>query len=134
VAVLAGTSGHDGGREVGENGEEVEGDRFPSSPRCGDDSEREIDGRRRAVAATAYGGSARELRRVRKVAGEVRVIVEGDAGRFIGSGKGQGVRMLAGGWHGELAVMAGEGSTPRCRAVCAVVSRIEQRRGRIVRA
>jgi hypothetical protein len=35
----------------------------------------------------AYGGGAGELGRVREVAGEVRVVVEGNAGPFIGGGK-----------------------------------------------
>jgi hypothetical protein len=37
----------------------------------------------------AYGGGAGELGRVREVAGEVRVVVEGNAGPFIGRGKGE---------------------------------------------
>jgi hypothetical protein len=50
----------------------------------------------------AYGGGAGELGRVREVAGEVRAVVEGNAGPFIGGGKGE---WLAGGWHRELTVM-----------------------------
>jgi hypothetical protein len=51
--------------------------------------EREIDGRLQAAAMAAYGGGAGELGRVREVAGEVRVVVEGNAGPFIGGGKGE---------------------------------------------
>jgi hypothetical protein len=49
----------------------------------------EIDGRRRAAAMAAYGGGIGELGRVREVAEEVRVVVEGNAGPFIGGGKGE---------------------------------------------
>jgi hypothetical protein len=98
-----------------------------SAPHLGRGQPVEVDRRRRADCGNGgSGGGAAELGKEMEVVGEVRVVVEGDAGPFIGGGRDEGGgRQVAGGWHRKLAVMAGEGGTARCRAVHAVASRID---------
>ena len=72
-------SGHGGGREVGENGEEAEGVRFPYSPRA-----EVVCGGRATVAGYGRGGGAADLEKGRAVVEEVVVAESCAEALFIG--------------------------------------------------
>jgi hypothetical protein len=81
-----GAAGHGGGREVGESREEVEGDRFPCSPRA-----------EMVQRARSTGGGAASFGREMEVAGERRGAVESDGLAFYRL-EAMG-RRLASGWR-----------------------------------
>jgi hypothetical protein len=78
--VIAGEPGHDGGREVWENGEGDEGGRFPSSPWVGAARGGGFSGGGGLVVVVLGGGGAPVLRKGREVA----VVVRDEAGSCAG--------------------------------------------------